>query len=138
MNEYWSYILTAIGLVGFHFVAKKQWWAWWINVANQVLWFTFAIVTQQYGFIAAACAYTFFFTKNALEWTKEHKLDLVYKKAEEDYAKIWNQNLGQITETSMGPDGLIVRGKLNDAGKEFMKYLEGNHRPGKNTDDLDK
>lgn len=68
MTEYWSWILTAVGLTGFYFVGKKKWWAWWINIGCQVLWITYAIVTQQWGFIVASVAYTIVFAHNLIEW----------------------------------------------------------------------
>ena len=71
-NQWWSWILTAVGLTGFVFVGRKDWWAWYINIGCQVLWFSYAIVTAQYGFIVAALAYTIVFTRNAIKWTKDH------------------------------------------------------------------
>lgn len=73
-NQIWSWILSAVGLVGFFFAGRKVWWAWYINIACQALWFIYAIVSEQYGFIVASLAYTFLFTKNAIAWTKEHFL----------------------------------------------------------------
>ena len=72
-DQYWSWILTAVGLFGFILAGKKIWWCWYVNIACQTLWFTYAIVTEQWGFIIAALAYTFVFTKNAISWTKEHR-----------------------------------------------------------------
>lgn len=68
----WDVLLTVVGLTGFHFAGKRKWWSWYINIACQGLWFTYAIVTEQYGFIAASLAYTYVFTKNAIAWTREH------------------------------------------------------------------
>jgi len=73
MDQAWSYILTIVGLSGFFLAGRRVWWSWYINLACQVLWFTYAIVTQQWGFIFAAVAYSFVFTKNAISWTKEHR-----------------------------------------------------------------
>ena len=70
-NWYWSWVLTAVGLTGFILAGRKIWWAWHINIACQVLWFTYAIVTEQYGFVVAALVYTVVFTQNATRWTKE-------------------------------------------------------------------
>lgn len=72
-SQVWSWILTAVGLTGFWFVGKKIWWSWYINLACQALWFTYAIISQQYGFIVAALFYSIIFGKNAIAWTKEHK-----------------------------------------------------------------
>lgn len=71
--EYWSWVLTAVGLTGFVLAGKKVWWCWYVNIACQALWMTYAIVSEQWGFIVAALAYTFVFTKNAIAWTKEHR-----------------------------------------------------------------
>lgn len=75
----WSTSLTAIGLLGFWLAGRKVWWCWYINIANQALWFAYAIATEQYGFIAAALFYTWVFTKNAIQWTRDrprnHALD---------------------------------------------------------------
>jgi hypothetical protein len=70
---WWSFILTAVGISGFWLAGRKVWWAWWVNVGCQVLWATYAVVTEQYGFIIAAGFYTVVFMKNALAWTKEHR-----------------------------------------------------------------
>lgn len=74
-NLYWSWLLTIVGLTGFYFAGKKKWWAWYINVACQGLWFSYAIFTEQYGFIVASIAYTLIFLRNALNWTKEKRLE---------------------------------------------------------------
>lgn len=72
MDQYWSWILTAIGLAGFFLAGKKIWWAWYINILNQVVWVAYALVTDQLGFLVGAAAYTFVFVKNAYAWTREH------------------------------------------------------------------
>ena len=80
MNQFWSYLLTIVGLAGFILAGRKVWWCWYVNIACQALWFTYAIVTHQYGFIIASIAYTIVFSKNAMAWTKEHR-----KKEELDF-----------------------------------------------------
>lgn len=72
MNELWSYILTAVGLTGFWLAGRKVWWCWYVNIANQILWATYALVTDQLGFLIGTVAYSFVFVKNAYAWTKEH------------------------------------------------------------------
>lgn len=79
---WWSVLLAVVGITGFILAGRKVWWAWHINIACQGLWFTYAIVTQQWGFIAAALAYTVVFTQNAIRWTREHKLERVTAEAE--------------------------------------------------------
>lgn len=77
MSVWWSIILTVVGISGFFLAGKKIWWAWYINIGCQVLWLSYAIVTEQYGFIAASFFYAWVFTKNAIAWTKEHRAGLL-------------------------------------------------------------
>lgn len=72
-DQLWSWILTIVGVAGFILAGRKVWWCWYINIACQGLWFAYALVTKQYGFIVAALVYTVVFTKNAIEWTKDHR-----------------------------------------------------------------
>lgn len=72
-NQLWSWILGAVGVAGFILSGRKVWWSWYINLACQALWFAYAIVTTQYGFIVAALVYTVVFGKNAISWTREHR-----------------------------------------------------------------
>jgi hypothetical protein len=74
MDQVWSYVVTAIGILGFYLAGRKIWWAWYVNIFNQILWTMYAVVTQQWGFLLGAVFYTAVFTKNAVGWTRErHK-----------------------------------------------------------------
>ncbi len=72
-NQLWSWILGAVGVAGFILAGRKIWWAWYVNVACQALWFAYAITTQQWGFLVTAIVYSVVFTQNAIRWTREHK-----------------------------------------------------------------
>lgn len=72
-DQYWGWILSVLGLVGFYVTGKKIWWGWWVNVGGQVVWYAYSIITQQWGFLVMTTMYTIIFTKNAIEWTKEHR-----------------------------------------------------------------
>lgn len=92
-NQWWSWILTAVGLTGFILAGRKVWWCWYVNIFCQALWFTYAIVTKQYGFIAASLAYTVVFTQNATKWTKEHlkeRRDAEFKCPTCRYYRTWS------------------------------------------------
>lgn len=67
----WSYVVTVVGLLGFILAGRKVWWAWYVNIGCQALWFIFGLVTAQYGFIIASIVYTVIFTQNAIRWTKD-------------------------------------------------------------------
>lgn len=71
--QLWSWILTAIGLTGFYLAAHKVWWCWYINIANQLIWAAYSLVTQQWGFLIGVVAYTIVFSRNAGVWTREHR-----------------------------------------------------------------
>lgn len=66
-----DWLLTVVGLTGFVLAGRKVWWAWYVNLACQALWLAYALITQQYGFIVAALAYSIVFTRNAIAWTKD-------------------------------------------------------------------
>jgi hypothetical protein len=53
-----------------YFVGKKSIWGWPVLLANEVIWVVYALVTQQYGFIAMAIAYAIVYIKSYFEWRK--------------------------------------------------------------------
>lgn len=69
----WSIIVTVAGMIGFILVGRKLWWAWWVNICAQVLWFIFGLTTHQYGFVVSSVIYFVIFTKNAYDWTGDHR-----------------------------------------------------------------
>lgn len=73
---WWSWILTAIGITGFFLTGNNVWWGWYVNVACQVPWFIYAIVTEQFGFVWAALFYAGVFGRNAYKSTRDHRRDV--------------------------------------------------------------
>lgn len=73
-DQIWSWVLGFIGIAGFIAAGKKIWWAWYINIAAQFIWFAYAIVTQQWGFLLSSFVYMGVFVKNAYDWTRERNL----------------------------------------------------------------
>lgn len=71
-EQYWSWILSFVGVSGFLLAGRKVWWAWYINIFCQVLWFAYAFITEQWGFIVGGVFYGAVFSLNAYKWTKEH------------------------------------------------------------------
>lgn len=71
-GQMWSWALSAVGILGFLLAGRKIWWAWYVNIANQALWLTYSLITEQWGFLLATAVYTFVFTRNAVLWTREH------------------------------------------------------------------
>jgi hypothetical protein len=80
-----TWIMTTVGFAGFIFAGKKEWWAWYINMACQILWFVYALATGQPAFLVFAVAYFVIFARNAYLWTKDHL----------DAKKIWALKPGE-------------------------------------------
>lgn len=67
---WWSYILTVVGITGFVLVGRRFWWAWYVNLGCQVLWFSYGFATHQFGFLLSSFFYAAVFGQNAWQWTK--------------------------------------------------------------------
>lgn len=74
MAALWSYVLTAVGVVGLLMAGRKNLWGWAVCIGSQVLWATYAITTQQWGFLIAAGAYTYVYGRNFLAWRAEARV----------------------------------------------------------------
>lgn len=72
MGEWWSWALTLIGVTGFWLAGRKVWWCWYVNIANQVLWVAYAVLSQQWGFLLGVPIYLAVFGRNAYRWTHDH------------------------------------------------------------------
>ena len=71
MTEYWSYVLAVIGVAGIFFVGRKTIWGWLVLLFNEVLWITYALITDQYGFIFSAIAYAIVYIRSYILWRRE-------------------------------------------------------------------
>lgn len=70
-DQWWSWALTLIGVTGFWLAGRKVWWCWYVNIANQVLWVSYALVTGQLGFLLGVPIYLTVFGRNAYRWTRD-------------------------------------------------------------------
>lgn len=68
LNQLWSWLLSAVGVTGLYLAGRRRRIGWAIGLAAQLLWVTYAIVTVQWGFIAAAFAYGAVNLRNFLAW----------------------------------------------------------------------
>jgi flagellar biosynthesis protein FliR len=73
MSQWWSWTLTIIGVSGLYLVGKRSLWGWIIGIFAQLLWLVYAIVTEQWGFIASALAYGSINLINFNRWRSEKK-----------------------------------------------------------------
>jgi len=55
--QWWSWALMAVGVTGLFLAGRGGWLGWAIGIFAQLLWFAYALVTKQYGFIVSAVAY---------------------------------------------------------------------------------
>ncbi|QFG08743.1 hypothetical protein PBI_INGRID_71 [Arthrobacter phage Ingrid] len=107
-----TWIMTTVGLTGFLFAGKKLWWAWYINLACQILWAVYALVTGQPAFLASAVVFSVIFAVNAYKWTKDH---LAVKKLVKN---LWNSDVGS---AHIMPNGVEIT-KLADGPVEEYPY----------------
>jgi hypothetical protein len=68
---WWSWILAVIGVAGIYFVGRKDKWGWFVLLFNECLWITYALITNQYGFIFSALAYAIVYIRSYIHWSKE-------------------------------------------------------------------
>jgi hypothetical protein len=73
MNAYWSYLLTAVGILGLVLAGQKRSGGWAIGLGAQALWVAYAIATKQWGFIASALIYGSVYARNFTAWRREEK-----------------------------------------------------------------
>ena len=70
VDQYWSWLLAAIGVSGIFLVGRKTIWGWLVLCVNECLWIIYALTTKQYGFIFAAVAYGVVYVKSFIHWRK--------------------------------------------------------------------
>jgi hypothetical protein len=73
VSQWWSIVLTTIGVTGFWLAGRKVWWCWYVNIACQFVWLAYALATRQWGFLLSVFVYGPIFVKNAVTWTREHR-----------------------------------------------------------------
>lgn len=71
MDWWWSWLLTGVGVTGLYFAGRKRALGWGIGIAAQVLWFTYAVATTQWGFIVSCLAYGAVYARNFVAWRRE-------------------------------------------------------------------
>lgn len=73
MTWWWSWILTAGGVIGLYLAGQKRAIGWAVGLAMQVLWVAYAIATDQLGFLVSAGAYGSVYTRNLVRWRREER-----------------------------------------------------------------
>jgi hypothetical protein len=70
VNAYWSYLLAPFGLIGMFLAGRRNNAGWALSIGTQVLWLTYAVQTQQWGFIPGSLAYAGVYARNWWLWRK--------------------------------------------------------------------
>lgn len=71
MAQAWSWLLAAGGLLVFWLAGNQNRWAWYVSLGLQTAWFTYGLVSRQWGFVASACAFSGVSVRNLLR----HRVD---------------------------------------------------------------
>lgn len=71
--EYWSWVLTGVGIVGLYAAGSKRKVGWLIGIFAQALWLFYGYTTEQYGFIVSAFLYGFVYLRNYVRWRNENR-----------------------------------------------------------------
>ncbi len=69
---WWSWLLMTVGIVGLYLSGSHKSTGWLIGLGAQVLWFTYALSTQQHGFMVSSLAYGSVYLRNYLRWRREN------------------------------------------------------------------
>lgn len=75
MSAWWSWLLTAVGVTGLLVAGSQRKLGWAIGLGAQVLWLSYAIATDQWGFIVSAFAYGSVYARNWLRWHQQEVAD---------------------------------------------------------------
>jgi hypothetical protein len=76
MAWWWSWALTLPGIVGFWLSGSPDRsrrvvsTGWAVNTAVQVLWFTYGVVTAQYGFLVSSTLFAVVFVRGWRNWRR--------------------------------------------------------------------
>jgi hypothetical protein len=73
MNPYWSYFLSAVGILGIYLAGKKNKAGWAVGFGVQGVWIAYAIASRQWGFILSAIAYGTVYARNWIKWRADER-----------------------------------------------------------------
>ena len=69
--QWWSWLLATVGIFGLWAAGSRKTWGWAVGVGVQALWIAYALVSDQYGFIASALAYAVVYARNWQRWRRQ-------------------------------------------------------------------
>lgn len=110
--------MMSVGILGFHLAGKRVWWAWYVNLANQVVWATYGLITGLWAFTLSALFYGFVFSNNAIKWTKNHRQK---EKIKKEFMRKVNDPLGTITVLERDEHGVRAEGTVHERAMNLLK-----------------
>lgn len=108
LGQILSWVIVAVGFMGFYFAGKLKWWSWYINLGCQALWWSYALVTGQPAFLVSAAVYSVIFGWNASKWTRNHH-----------YVK--RMLLAEASPTVLPNDGMIIHNTKLDGSAAYSQ-----------------
>lgn len=70
--QWWSWLLTTIGVAGLWLAGSKKSLGWMIGILAQALWIAYALSTKQYGFLVSAVCYGAVYFRNWRRWRRNY------------------------------------------------------------------
>ncbi|TDC30571.1 hypothetical protein [Micromonospora sp. KC213] len=68
--QVWSWLLMTVGVTGLWLAGKRSWTGWAVGLAAQLLWLTYSIVTEQWGFLVSCFVYGAVYLRNLRAWLR--------------------------------------------------------------------
>jgi hypothetical protein len=103
MTQWWSWLLTAVGVTGLYYAGSKRKLGWAIGLAAQVLWITYAVTTRQWGFVASAFAYGWVYGRNWQRWHRESRCNWQWERLHVGSGVAWYCNAPADHQGDHGP-----------------------------------
>ncbi len=66
-----DYILTVFGLTALWLTLRRSPWGYAVGLTTQGLWFVYAIITREWGFLGSCFAYTAVYLINLRKWRRD-------------------------------------------------------------------
>lgn len=74
MSIWWSVVLTAMGLTTVYLAGQRRTSAWVVGLTTQLAWASYAVATEQWGFLASVACYGAIYLRNLLAWRRADAL----------------------------------------------------------------
>lgn len=117
MNPYWSYLLTAVGVLGLYLAGRKSYWGWGVGLGAQGLWIAYAYATSQPGFYLSALAYGSVYARNFYQWRKERRDAETYgRRVSAPMSEATAKAIGERLRSGTAPRRKVAALKFCDCG----------------------